>query len=124
MIERIEEMPAGTIGLRASGELTKDDYTELLEPALKEAAAAGEMRLLFALTDFQGVAPGAWVEDVKTGLRAWTRDRDAWERMAFATDVEWVGKAMRAFAWMAPGELRVFELEELEQAKAWVAGNA
>ncbi len=122
MIERIEAMPAGTIGLSASGELTKDDYQRVLEPALQEAADAGGIRLVFTLTDFHGLAPGAWVDDVRTGLRAWIHDRAAWQRMAFVTDVEWVGKATRAFAWMAPGELRVFEIEELEEAKAWVAG--
>lgn len=33
-IERIEGMSAGTVGLRASGKLTKADYTDVLEPAL------------------------------------------------------------------------------------------
>jgi hypothetical protein len=32
MIERIEDMPAGTIGLRASGKLTREDYQELSSP--------------------------------------------------------------------------------------------
>lgn len=123
MIERIEGMPAGTIGLRASGELSKEDYTEVLEPALTEGAAAGRIRVLFALSDFDGVAPGAWVEDVKTGLRAWIHDRAAWERMALVSDVEWIAKARRAFAWMAPGELRVFDLDQLDEAMAWVAAS-
>jgi len=26
------------------------------------------------------------------------------------------------FAWLTPGEVRTFELEELDEAKAWVAG--
>jgi hypothetical protein len=29
MIERIAEMPKGTIGLRAVGELTREDYREV-----------------------------------------------------------------------------------------------
>lgn len=120
MIERIEAMPAGTLGLRAHGELSVEDYREVLEPALRKAAASGQIRLVFVLTEFDGVAPGAWIEDVKTGLRAWARERDAWRRMALVTDVEWVARAMRAFAWMAPGEVRVLGLEELEEAKAWV----
>jgi len=32
MIERIEDMPAGTVGLRASGRLTREDYRKVLEP--------------------------------------------------------------------------------------------
>jgi hypothetical protein len=121
MIERIEQVPAGTLGLRAAGELTAEDYREVLEPALAEAVAGGEIRLVFVLTDFEGLAPGAWIEDVKTGLRAWARNHEAWKRMALVTDVEWVAKAMRAFAWMAPGEVRIVGLDQLEEAQAWVA---
>ena len=122
MIERIEEMPAGTIGLRASGKLSKDDYREVLEPALREGVESGELRLVFVLTGFDGLEPGAWIEDLKTGLGAWVRDHSAWRRFALVTDVEWVAKAMRTFAWMAPGEVEVDDLEGLEKAKAWVAG--
>lgn len=122
MIERIEEMPAGTIGLRASGKLSKSDYVEVLEPALKEGVESGELRLLFALPDFDGLEPGAMMEDIETGLRAWVRDHSAWKRFAFVTDVEWLVKSMRAFAWLAPGEVRIFGMAELEEAKGWVAG--
>lgn len=121
MIERIDEMPAGTIGLRASGKLSKADYVEVLEPALREGVESGELRLVFLLTDFHGLEPGAWPEDVKTGLRAWVRDHSAWKRFALVTDADWVAKAMRIFAWMAPGEVMVYEPAELEAAKAWVA---
>jgi hypothetical protein len=122
MIEPIAEMPAGTLGLRASGKLTKADYTEVLEPVLQRAVASGELRLVFVLTDFHGVEPGAWSEDLKTGLRAWVRDHTAWKRFALVTDVEWVGRAMRALAWLTPGEVLVCDLDALEEAKAWAAG--
>src|SRR3954462_4762463 len=111
MIERIEEAPAGGMGLRATGELTKDDYTEVLEPALARAEAGGEIRLLFVLESFDGLAPGAWREDGKAGIRAWAREHRSWRRMALVTDVEWVARPTRAFAWLAPGEVKVFPLE-------------
>ena len=76
MIERIEGMPAGTIGLRASGKLSKADYTEVLEPALRDGVATGELRLLFVLTDFDGLEASAMAEDFKTGMQAWVRDHD------------------------------------------------
>jgi hypothetical protein len=122
MIERIEEMPAGTIGLRASGKLTREDYQEVLEPALAEGVKSGELRLLFAIPGFDGLEPGAVIDDVETGLRTWVRDHKAWKRFAVVTDVEWLAKTMRAFAWLAPGEVRVCGLDELEDAKRWVAG--
>jgi len=122
MIEKIEDMPSGTFGLRASGELTKEDYVEVLEPVLREGVATGELRLVFVLTDFQGLGSGAWIEDAKTGLSAWGRSHSAWKRFALVSDVEWVAKATRAFAWMAPGEVRVFDPGELDAAREWVAG--
>jgi len=121
MIERIEDMPAGTVGLRAWGKLSKEDYREGLEPALSAAVQSGELRLVFVLTDFQGLEPGAWVEDVKTGLRVWVRDHSAWKRFALVTDVEWVAKAMRMFTWLTPGEVMVGGLDSLQEAKSWVA---
>ena len=38
------------------------------------------------------------------------------------TDIDWMARATRLFAWMIPGEARVFPLDEFEQANAWVAG--
>jgi hypothetical protein len=122
MIERIDGMPAGTVGLRASGKLSRDDYRNVLEPALEEGVASGELRLLFVLTDFDGLEHGAWIEDAKTGLNTWVRDHAAWKRFALVTNVEWVAKAMRMFTWLTPGEVIVRDLDGLEEARAWVAG--
>ena len=123
MVERMDDMPAGVIGLRGSGKLTKDDYTGTLEPALKEAMDSGEARVVFVLTDLEGLEPGAAFEDLKTGLGVELAHRGKWKRLALVTDVDWVAKAMRMFAWAMPGELEVYEdLDKLEEAKAWVAG--
>jgi hypothetical protein len=121
VIARIDEMPDGTIGLSAAGKLSRDDYRSVLEPALAAGIASGELRLLFVLTDFEGLEPGAWIEDAKTGLGAWVRNHSAWKRFALVTDVEWVAKAMRMFTWMTPGEVLVRDMDGLEGAKAWVA---
>lgn len=122
MIERIEDMPSGAIGLRASGRLSKEEYVQVLEPALREGVETGELRLLFLLTDFEGLELSAYSEDLKTGLRAWIRDHSTWKRFALVTDTEWVAKAMHMFAWMTPGEVKIYEPSELEEAKAWMAG--
>lgn len=121
MIERIEGMPAGAVGLRASGKLSKEDYTEVLEPALREGVGSGELRLLFVLTDFDGLEASAVAEDFKTGVQVWFRDHSAWKRFALVTDVEWVAKAMHMFTWLTPGEVLISELDGLEEAKRWVA---
>ena len=122
MIERLDDVPDGVVGLEGSGELTKDDYLNVLEPALQEATAGGEARVLFVLPNFDGLEAGAWIEDVKTGFRAEFKDRSKWKRLAFVTDVEWIAKAMRTFAWLAPGEIKVFPMDQEDAAADWAAG--
>ncbi|HXW59552.1 MAG TPA: STAS/SEC14 domain-containing protein [Solirubrobacteraceae bacterium] len=122
MIEPIERMPTGVIGLRASGRLTVGDYRDVLEPVLRREFESGELRLLFELSDWDGLEPGAWIEDMKTGLGTWVRDYMAWRRFALVTDVDWVANATRMFAWVAPGEVMVYGLDELQDAERWVAG--
>jgi hypothetical protein len=114
-------MPPGTVGLRASGKLTRKDYSEVLEPALREAVESGEVRLLFLLTGFAGLEPSALLSDIRTGLVFGVCHRSAWKRLAFVTDAAWVRKATRAFAWLIPGELVVCEPDRLEEAERWVA---
>jgi hypothetical protein len=121
MIERIDDMPEGTIGLRASGKLSRDDYREVLEPALREGIDSGELRLLFVLTDFDGLEAAAYPEDIKTGFGAWFGHHSAWKRFALVTDTEWVAKWTHAFAWLTPGEVMICEPEKLDEAKRWVA---
>ena len=123
MVERMDDVPAGVIGLRASGKLTKEDYTGVLEPALKEAMDSGEARVVFVLTDFEGLELDATFEDIKTGLGVEFGHRKTWKRLAVVTDVDWVARAMRMFAWAMPGELAVYDdLDKLEEANSWAAG--
>jgi len=122
VIERIEGVPEGVLGLRSRGKLSREDYTEVLEPALREAIEAGGIRLLFVLDEFDGAEPGAWIEDAKTGLGAWAKHHSAWQRFALVTDEGWIVRATRAFAWLAPGEVRTFEHGEMDEAQRWVAG--
>lgn len=114
----------GPLAFGASGKLTRNDYRKVLEPALREAAESGEIRMLFSLTNFEGLEPGAWFDDVKTGLGLGIGHHSAWNRSAVVTDVTWVGKAFELFAWMTPGEVKTFPaMDQLEEAKAWVAGS-
>jgi hypothetical protein len=123
MIEPIPDMPAGTLGFRAWGKVTREDYTDVFLAPVTQKVDSGEgIRLLFQVgPDFDRFATGALLEDTKTGWNLGVRHPDAWKRVAFVTDVHWMAQATHAFAWMMPGELKIFPLEGVEDAKAWVA---
>ena len=121
MVETIEDMPPGTIGFRAVGELTREDYREVLEPALRAALEAGDVRMLFVVPDKFEMDTGALMEDAKTGLQLGLGHLSAWKRTAVVTDVGWVQRAIKSFGFMAPGEVKVWGCDALDEARAWVA---
>ena len=115
-------MPEGTLGFRVTGEVEREDYTEVLVPDLHRAMEAGRgLRTLYVIEDLDEIEATALWEDAKLGFDAGVRHHRDWVRSAIVTDLEWMARATKVFAWMIPGEARVFPLAELEQAKAWVA---
>ncbi len=114
-------MPAGTIGFQARGRVTGEDYDTVLVPALSAAIEAGPVRLLYVLgDDFESYAPGALWSDT----RLWSGHMKGWERIAVATDVDWVENARKAFGWMMPGQVKVFDDDEVDEAESWLAADA
>jgi hypothetical protein len=123
MIERIADMPPGTLGFRVAGEVEREDYDEVLVPELRKALeAGGGLRTLYVIEDLDEIEPGALWADAKLGFDLGVRHHKEWVRSAIVTDIDWMARATRLFAWMIPGEARVFEAAELEAAKSWVAG--
>jgi SpoIIAA-like len=124
MIERIADMPAGTLGFKLTGHVTRDDYQRVLLGPLRDAVEREErVRLLIQIgPGFGEFEPGAIVEDMRIGWGLGIRHHDAWERTAIVTDDEWIARAGRMFAWMIPGDVRVHPLTEADEARAWLAG--
>src|SRR4051812_35242715 len=118
-IERLNGMPSGTLGFRATDEIEREDYDEVLGPALRGALETGAgLRTLYLIEDLDEVEGGALWADAKLGWDLGIRNHDAWVRSAIVTDIDWMARATKMFAWMIPGEARVFPRAELEQAKA------
>jgi hypothetical protein len=117
MIRVMEGLPANVLGVEAIGKVTEADYENVLAPAVTEKLEAhAKIRFVYVLGDeFEGWTLGGMWEDAKLG----GGDLRAWEKIAVVTDRDWVRHAVKAFGWMIPGEVRVYALGELEQAKSW-----
>ena len=124
MVEEIPGMPPAALGFRISGDLTREDYLEVLLPPLHEAVDAGRrLRVLYAIGPELGMEPGAVWEDLKLELELGIRHRDAWERIAVVTGLDWLWSAFGLFSWMVPGEMRLFGESDLEEAQQWLAAE-
>src|SRR3954452_11980753 len=119
MLRRIDDMPSGTIGFTAIGEVEDDDWEEAVEPLLRQRIAAGEkVRLLYLVgpeaTDVEGDAMEA-----DAGFRV--RHAGAFERLAIVADESWIKPAIKAWSVLMPGKARAFAVHDLPAAKTWVS---
>ncbi|HEY1442142.1 MAG TPA: STAS/SEC14 domain-containing protein [Mycobacterium sp.] len=122
MIEILPDMPEGVTGVRVWGRLRGDELREV-KPTIEKLLKTGEIRIVEVIaSDYEGFGPGGLVEDLKLGLGTVLPHHSAFKRIAIVSDKEWVGHTLHALAWMVPGELAVFGLDELERAKEWAAG--
>ena len=119
MIEVMTDLPDRVLGLRARGEVTAEDYRTVLVPAIEEKLSKHrKVRLLYVIGDeFKGYSGAAAWEDAKVGMKHLT----SFERVAVVTDVDWVEKMIKAFGFALPGEVRVFDDDDLEDARQWIS---
>ena len=124
VVELMTDMPAGTLGFRVAGEVKREDYDNVLRPELTRALeAAGGLRTLYLIEDLDEIESSALWADAKLGWDLGMRHREQWVRSAIVTDIDWMVRAVKVFAWMIPGEASVFPVSELDEARAWVAGR-
>src|SRR4051812_41163789 len=69
MIEVLDGMPEGVVGVEAVGELTADDYEKVLIPTFEAGRAAHDhLNVVFVVGErFTGFTSGAMWDDLKWG---------------------------------------------------------
>ena len=119
MLERIPDLPESVIGIKASAEVTADDYRNVLVPAVEGTLeSGGTLRLLYVIgDDVTGFSAGAAWQDTKVGLGHYTR----WEKVAVCSDREWLRHSVDIFGYLIPGEVKAFTIAEEGEARNWVS---
>lgn len=122
MIRVLPDMPAGVLGFEAVDDVEREDYADVLVPAIDRAVAEhARIRLVYVFGhEFDEYEGDAVWQDLKLGKRHFS----AFERIAVVTDARWAGPAIKMFSVMWPGQARAFTLADLESAKRWAAGDA
>ena len=122
MIERIEDVPVGTVGFRLDGDLTDADYRDVLTPGLREAAAQGEVRLLMVgVKGFDLGSLKARFEEARKDPDLDLGHRKDWRRVAIVADANFIlRRSFPLFARVIPVEMKLFGLDDEAAAKAWL----
>ena len=114
-------MPANVVAVRASGQVTGDDYKNVLVPAIEEKLNQyDQIRLLYHLgPELRKFTTTAFWDDAKVGFHH-LKD---FERIAVVTDIPWIRTMTKGIGLMMPGRVRTFVNEEFDQAKEWLASE-
>lgn len=121
MLSIMHDLPPHVLGIRATGAVTKQDFDEVLKPALDALLKrTGKINYLLLLeTTVSNFTLGAWVDDLVLGLKHYTH----WNRIAIVTNEKLVEKFSDAFGFVLPGQSKGFTLGELAKAKEWVSAG-
>lgn len=117
MYEIMKDLPDNVLGIKSSGHITHEDYTDVLIPAAEEKLAAhGKIKILFVLEDFDGADLRAMWDDAAFGVRHWT----GFSHIALVSDIQWVQSMTAVFAPLIPAEVRMFGGAGLPEATEWI----
>jgi len=117
MITIIPEAPENVAAFSATGEVTKEDFENLVFPVVKEKVDHfHELNyLLYLDTDIDNFTVGAWFEDALLGLKNLAN----WNRAAIVTDKKGIQNFTDIFSVLMPGEFKSFPKENLYNALYW-----
>lgn len=118
MLELIPDLPDNLVGVTAKGKVTGHDYDSILIPIIEDKINShGKVRLLYLLGDeFEGFEIQALWDDAKLGLK----HVNSWEKVAIVTNLKWIRNAIHMIGFLIPGQYRVFENHQYDEAKTWV----
>ena len=117
MIELIEDLPRHVVGISVKGRVTSEECREILAPAIaKSLRWRDNIRLYYELGSR---FPGSGWDDLDLGFEHASRC----ERIAIVTDIAWVRLTVKAIRFLIPGEIRVFDTSEAEEARAWITAR-
>jgi len=119
MITEIISLPENLIGFEAKGEVTADDFKNVVIPKVTAFIDRHDKinYMLVLNTDVSNFTTGAWLQDAWLGLK----DLAKWNRAAIVSDNDTIKKITEVFTKVMPGEFKVFEHTRYNEAVLWAS---
>ncbi|WP_118975569.1 SpoIIAA family protein [Taibaiella koreensis] len=119
MIEPLMNLPGNVVGFRATGNVTREDFEQVVLPEVERLVAkTGKLNYLLILdTPLKEFTFGAWMQDVLLGIKHLTQ----WNRAAIITDSAGLQHFTRIFSALMPGAFRGFDKLDIDVAVDWVS---
>lgn len=116
--EPIEGLPGDVLAVEAVGIITAQDYRDVLVPLVEEKLKVHDrLKVLVVVGErFTSYSEDAAWDDLRFGLGNWS----SFSKIALVTDRGWLRNATRVFAPLMKADVRVFAIDEREEAQAWI----
>lgn len=117
----LDGYPDDVVALKAEGRITSADYEETLIPLAEAAIKSHEkVKLLYWCgEDFSGFSAGAAWDDARFGMANMSK----FSKLAFVSDVGWMRESVKMFGPLIPGQVQVFNNDEIDKAKIWISSD-
>jgi hypothetical protein len=115
----IKDIPENVAGFRATGHVDKQDYEEVLIPAIDALVKKqGSINFMLVLdTSLDNFTAGAFLKDLAVGLKHFTK----WHKMAIISESTAINNFTDVFSYISPGEAKGFRHVQIDEAKKWVS---
>lgn len=117
MITIIQDAADNVAAFKATAQVTKDDFENVVLPHVKSKVEVyDELNYLFHLdTKLEEFTVGAWMQDAWLGIKNLTK----WNRCAIISDEEGIHKFTETFNKLMIGEFKAFTTAQIGVAAKW-----
>lgn len=106
--------------IHVHGRVTEHDMDDILPRMEAFIEKHGTVRIIEVIEKFEGFDPTTILDGIKFDMQHMGNVSHA----AIVSDLPWVGFMSRAAAMVMPVTTRVFTMEQLDEARAWIAEPA
>lgn len=121
MLKLMDGMAPDVLAVEAIGRVTDEDDRITLIPVAEQMMSKGPIRMLYVVgSEADGFEAGALWDDAAFGLK---HGHD-FSEIAVVTDQHWLKAAIGMFTPFIRAQVRLFDVADLGEAKAWINRSA
>lgn len=119
MIEILNGLPPHVAAFKASGKITEEDYTKVINPLVEKIYKEyGKINYLLVInTPLSNYSAGAWIKDALLGFVYFTD----WKKIAIVSEKKGIKDFTDFFGKLIPGKTKGFMMQDLGLAEKWIS---
>lgn len=117
MTLRYTEYPdSKTVEFTVQGHVTREDYDDVIDRLQTFIDTHGRIKMIEVIESFTGFDPSVLLP----GIRFDIRNIRHISHVAVVSDIGWMSPLVKAAGALISTRVRMFHLDELDQARAWI----